>query len=64
MGHFLRELLYLENNSCLSLFQDEGLINEIWRAVRNGHRKLAGYYVTKAVEKDGFGFNFLHKEVI
>ena len=32
-------------------------------AIRHGNRKLAGYFVSKGVEKHGFGFNFLHKEV-
>ena len=32
-------------------------------ALRAGNRKVAGYLVKKAIEKDGFGFNFLHKEV-
>ena len=35
----------------------------MWIAIRHGNRKVAGYFVSKGVDKFGFGFNFLHKEV-
>lgn len=38
-------------------------LEHVWMAIRHGNRKLAGYFVSKGVEKHGFGFNFLHKEV-
>ena len=38
-------------------------INCVWVAIRSGNRKVAGYFVDKGVDKFGFGFNFLHKEV-
>lgn len=38
-------------------------INNVWIAIRHGNRKVAGYFVSKSVDKIGFGFNFLHKEV-
>ena len=36
-------------------------------ALRNGHRKLAAYFVKKEADKDNlssYGMNFLHKEVL
>ena len=47
--------------SILIFFKD--CINNVWVAIRNGNRKVAGHFVNKGVEKFGFGFNFLHKEV-
>lgn len=38
-------------------------MNSVWMAIRHGNRKVAGYFVSKGVDKFGFGFNFLHKEV-
>ncbi|KAI8784708.1 poly [ADP-ribose] polymerase tankyrase [Biomphalaria glabrata] len=40
------------------------VINEINTAVRNGHRHLAAKYVGEAERLGGFGFNYLHKEVL
>lgn len=39
-------------------------ICELYRAVRYGHRKLAGQFMEEALKMDGFGFNNLHKEVL
>lgn len=33
-------------------------------AIEHGHYKLAGAIMTKAVETDAYGYNFLHKEVL
>lgn len=38
-------------------------IHKVWKAIRCGNRKVAGYFVKQALDKEGFGFNFLHKEV-
>ncbi|XP_015763135.1 PREDICTED: ankyrin-1-like [Acropora digitifera] len=44
--------------------QEQTGLEHVWMAIRHGNRKLAGYFVSKGVEKHGFGFNFLHKEVL
>ncbi|GFT42008.1 poly polymerase tankyrase [Nephila pilipes] len=40
------------------------ILRNIHIAVRNGHHKLAGQLVSEALEKGGYGFNNLHKEVL
>jgi hypothetical protein len=47
----------------VSCFLGQDGMLKVWKAIRCGNRKMAGYFVTKAIERDGFGFNFLHKEV-
>ncbi|XP_012945468.1 poly [ADP-ribose] polymerase tankyrase [Aplysia californica] len=39
-------------------------IDEINTAVKRGHRRLAAKYVAEAERLSGYGFNFLHKEVL
>ncbi|GIY73435.1 poly polymerase tankyrase [Caerostris extrusa] len=40
------------------------LLDHIHIAVRNGYYKLAGQLVKEALERGGYGFNNLHKEVL
>ncbi|GFY74230.1 poly polymerase tankyrase [Trichonephila inaurata madagascariensis] len=40
------------------------ILRSIHVAIRNGHHKLAGQLVSEAVDKGGYGFNNLHKEVL
>ncbi|GFW28573.1 poly polymerase tankyrase [Trichonephila clavipes] len=40
------------------------ILGSIHVAIRNGHHKLAGQLVSEAVDKGGYGFNNLHKEVL
>uniref|UniRef100_T1IYM8 Poly [ADP-ribose] polymerase n=1 Tax=Strigamia maritima TaxID=126957 RepID=T1IYM8_STRMM len=42
----------------------DSAITNFHKAVRFGHRKLAGQLVEDALKLDGFGFNSLHKEVL
>ncbi|CAL1535690.1 unnamed protein product [Lymnaea stagnalis] len=44
--------------------QVHSVIGEISSAVSRGHRELAAKYVSDAERLGGFGFNFLHKEVL
>ena len=45
-------------------FQDSDVFSQMYLAIRNGHYKLAGEYMKKAVKTDAFGYNFLHMEVL
>jgi hypothetical protein len=36
----------------------------IVHVVRNGNHKLAGNLIAEAIKRSGFGFNFLHEEVL
>ena len=45
-------------------FQDSDVFSQMYLAIRNGHHKLAGEYMKKAVKADAFGYNFLHMEVL
>ena len=45
-------------------FQDSDVFSQMYLAIRNGHHKLAGEYMKKAVKTDAFGYNFLHMEVL
>ncbi|XP_073244839.1 poly [ADP-ribose] polymerase tankyrase-like isoform X3 [Porites lutea] len=58
----LNEMTILEKSTLHEV--EQGGIDEVWHAIRSGNRKLAGYFVSKGVDKFGFGFNFLHKEVL
>lgn len=40
------------------------VIDSISRAISRGHYKLAGKYIAEAERLGGFGFNYLHKEVL
>lgn len=40
------------------------VLRNIHFAIRYGHHKLAGQLVSEAVDKGGYGFNNLHKEVL
>ncbi|KAL9986739.1 hypothetical protein ACROYT_G000926 [Oculina patagonica] len=59
----MNEICVLENCRTLHELEQTGIEN-VWMAIRRGNRKVAGYFVSKGVDKFGFGFNFLHKEVL
>lgn len=40
------------------------LFDVMYIAIMNGHLELAGKIMEKAVDNGGYGFNFLHKEVL
>lgn len=58
------ETLIEKSEAATKKVSESHVIDNIWMAVRSGNRKVAGHFVKMAVEKEGFGFNFLHKEVL
>lgn len=54
---------YIKYGKCLYIYIFQIGINSVWKVIRYGNRKVVGYFVSKGVDKFGFGFNFLYKEV-
>ncbi|GIY18397.1 poly polymerase tankyrase [Caerostris darwini] len=60
------KFLLSQNNDYQSWYswKNGKLLDHIHIAVRNGYYKLAGQLVKEALERGGYGFNNLHKEVL
>ncbi|CAL1296048.1 unnamed protein product [Larinioides sclopetarius] len=59
-------LLLAENKEDTYVYswKKDEVLKQIHIAVRNGHHKLAGQLVSEAIDKGGYGFGNLHKEVL
>ncbi|KAF8788729.1 Poly [ADP-ribose] polymerase tankyrase like protein [Argiope bruennichi] len=59
-------LLLTENqeDNYVHSWKKDLVLRQIYIAIRNGHHKLAGHLVCQAMDKGGYGFGNLHRDVL